>query len=178
MSFGLGYILRAKCIQISKIDLLGSVAHLSSGCWYLAAIFFMRSLKANSEGGGGGGVVAAKETSGLVSAAAIPGKGNTPRESVCCRRKLPPPSLCRAILEGRSKAEVSGEDLRSEQLALRFLGGGGVLSPGAVIFGAGGVTTLARFFVDATRSSSNADGPDGKVGLIGRLQFGMSKICG
>ena len=29
--------------------------------------------------------------------------------------------LCRATLEGRSKADVSGEDLKSE-LALRFLG--------------------------------------------------------
>ena len=81
------------------------------------------------------------------------------------------PSVCRAIFDGRSKAEVSGEDLRSEQLALRFLGGGGVLSPaaammGAEIFCAGGVTTLARFFVDATRSSSNADEPDSIDGLI------------
>ena len=99
-------------------------AHLSSGCWYFAAIFFMRSLYANSDGGGGGAV---KERSGLVSA--IPGKGNMFRESVCCRMRLP--SLCpRAILEGRSKADVSGEDLKSE-LALRFLGGGGVLSPAA-----------------------------------------------
>ena len=40
---------------------------------------------------------------------------------------MPPPSLCRAILEGRSKADVSGEDLKSE-LALRFFG---VLSPAA-----------------------------------------------
>ena len=101
-------------------------AHLSSGCWYFAAIFFMRSLYANSDGGGGGGG-AVKERSGLVSA--IPGKGNMFRESVCCRMRLP--SVCpRAILEGRSKADVSGEDLKSE-LALRFLGGGGVLSPAA-----------------------------------------------
>ena len=82
----------------------------------MAAIFFMRSLNANSEGGGGGAV---KETSGLVSAA-IPGKGNIFRESVCCKMTLLL-SLCRATFEGRSKADVSGEDLKSE-LALRFFG--------------------------------------------------------
>lgn len=50
-------------------------SHLSSGCWYFAAILFIRSLYANSDGGGGGGGgCAVKERSGLVSAA-IPGKG-------------------------------------------------------------------------------------------------------
>ena len=93
----------------------------------MAAIFFMRSLNANSEGGGGGAV---KETNGLVSAA-IPGKGNIFRESVCCKMTLLP-SLCRATFEGRSKADVSGEDLKSE-LALRFFG---VLSPAAAAAGA------------------------------------------
>ena len=125
----------------------------------MAAIFFMRSLNANSDGGGCGGA-AVKEMSGLVSAA-IPGKGNMFRESVCCRMTLVPSLCCRATFEGRSKADVSGEDLKSE-LALRFLGGGGVLR-GAILCGrgccAGGVTTLARFLVHAARSSSKADGP-------------------
>ena len=112
----------------------------------------MRSLYMNSVGGGGGGGGAGKEVSDLVSASPGKGKRFAGKWDAKFWGGVGWLSLWRAAFEGRSKADVSGDDLRSE-LALRFFGGGGVLR--AV---AGGVTTLARFLVGAA-SSSNADRP-------------------